>query len=182
MDELEDLILKAKNKDKNAFEQIIFSIENDLYRIAQTRLNNIEDINDAIQETVIIAFKSIKKLRSPIYFKTWIIKILINECNKIYKSRSKNLKLFNKIIKNKNEYTDDYIDIIEQKIELENILNLLNYDEKLAITLHYNEKYSIAQIAELLNICPNTIRSRIARAKEKIKAYNNGGVTNGRAK
>ena len=86
---MEELVEKAKYGDKEAFTTLILSVENELYNIAKIRLKDNEDIYDAVQETVLIAFKSIKKLRQVQYYKTWIIKILINQTNKIYKQKNK---------------------------------------------------------------------------------------------
>ena len=68
---MEELVEKAKNGDKEAFATIILSLEDDLYRIVELRLSNKDDIFDAIQETIIIALQSIKKLSEIQYFKTW---------------------------------------------------------------------------------------------------------------
>ena len=89
---MEELIQKAQKGDREAFTQIILSIRNDLYKIAKTRISNEEDINDAIQETMLEAYKSIKKLKDIKKLKSWVIKILINNCNKIYKKNYKNDK------------------------------------------------------------------------------------------
>ena len=171
---LEELVIKPINKDDKAFEDIITLVKNDLYRIAQARLENIEDINDAIQETLIIAYKSIKKLNKPQYFKTWIIKILINECNKIYNLNNKKLNLLKKITKNKyfEKFTDEEIFSLEKKMEVEEVLKTINYEERICLVLFYNSKYSIQEIAEILNSNPETIRSRIKRGKNKIREYN----------
>ena len=84
---MEELIQKAKNGDKEAFTTIMLSLEKDLYKIAKTRLKNDDDIYDAIQETIIEAFKSIKKLKNTEAFKTWIIRILINKTNDIFRRK-----------------------------------------------------------------------------------------------
>ena len=84
---MEDLVEEAKNGNNVAFTELVLQNQNELYKIAKMRLANDDDVNDAIQETMLMAFKSIKKLRENKYFKTWFIKILINECNKIYKKR-----------------------------------------------------------------------------------------------
>lgn len=85
---MEQLVEQAKSGDREAFEKLIMLLEKDLYRIAKLRLNNKEDIFDVVQETIIIAFQSIHKLRQPKYFKTWLIKILINQSNSIYKQKN----------------------------------------------------------------------------------------------
>ncbi len=51
----------------------------EMYLIAKTKLKNEEDIADAIQETIYSCYKNLKKLRDDKLFKTWLIKILINE-------------------------------------------------------------------------------------------------------
>ena len=82
---MEELIEKAKKGDRDAFTKLIMDVENDLYKIAKTRITNEADIEDAIQETMIESYKSIKKLREPKKFKRWLITILINKCNRIYR-------------------------------------------------------------------------------------------------
>jgi RNA polymerase sigma-70 factor (ECF subfamily) len=93
---MEDLVNKAKNGDTDALTTLIYDIKLDLYKIARTRLSCQDDIEDAIQETIIEAFNSIHKLRESKYFKTWIIKILINRCNRIYsKNKKENISFEN---------------------------------------------------------------------------------------
>lgn len=75
---MENLIKAAKNGDKEAFTELIFEIRHDLYKIARLRLSCNDDIEDAIQETIIEAYKSVKSLRNTTLFKQWIIKILTN--------------------------------------------------------------------------------------------------------
>lgn len=178
---MNDLIQLSKNGDKEAFTELIITIEHDLYRIAQTRLNDNYDINDAIQNTMIKAYKYINKLKDNTKFKSWIIKILINECNQIYKLKKKKTDLFNKLkdnpISNKEENT---FNKINSKIDFELILNNLNYKEKIIITLFYNNEYSCGEISNVLGIKRNTVKSILKRAKEKIKKeYEKGGVLNG---
>ena len=60
---MDELVKRAQQGDKEAFTELILLLKADLYKIAKTRIKNDEDIYDAIQETMIIAFKSIKKLK-----------------------------------------------------------------------------------------------------------------------
>lgn len=56
---MEELVKKSKNGDAEAFTQLIIIIETDLYKISKMRLNCDDDINDAVQETLIQAFRNI---------------------------------------------------------------------------------------------------------------------------
>ena len=87
---MDDLVKKAQQGDKEAFTELILSLKSDLYKIAKIRLKNDEDVYDAIQETMIVAFSSIKKLKKADSFKPWIIKILINTSKYSYKKTNKN--------------------------------------------------------------------------------------------
>ena len=98
---MEELLDLAKSGNEEAFTKIIISMKSELYGVARTRLDNEDDIEDAIQETMIIAFRRLKTLRKNKFYRTWFVKILINECNHIYRKRkiknkikSFNLKLF----------------------------------------------------------------------------------------
>lgn len=166
------LIKKAREGDELAFKQLTLSIENDLYRIAKTRLSCDDDIKDAIQNTMLITYKNMNKIKNLDYYKTWIIRVLINECNKIYNSNKKNSELYNKVITDINFNTiDNSIQNIQDKINFNSLIQNLNYDEKLIITLYYNSQFSCKQIAEILKINVNTIKSRLARGKNKLKKH-----------
>ena len=169
---MEELIIRSKNGDEKAFTKLILSIKNDLYRIGKTRLNDDNDINDAIQETMINAYKHLKKLKDNSNFKSWVIRILINECNKIYKKKSKKIRLFDKITNEQDtNIIDNSINLIDCKIDFELLIDKLNYEEKLIITLYYNNRYSCNEIANILNKNVNTVKSKLIRAKEKVKIY-----------
>ena len=49
---MEELVIRSLNGDKDAFTQLVKLIDVDLYRIANAKLENIEDINDAIEDTI----------------------------------------------------------------------------------------------------------------------------------
>ena len=168
---MDELVIKAKNGDKEAFTELIIKMEDELYKIARTRLIDNEDIFDAVQETMISAFKSLHKLKNENYFKTWIIKILINKCNDIYKTKKVSIVSLDDNIKfnDSNNYSDD-------NLNFEFIINCLNYDERIAMTLYYLEEYTTKEISEILKTNENTIKTRIARAKTKIKNNYKGEI------
>ena len=94
---MEEVLEKAQNGDKKAYEEIIKLIEKDLYNIADVKLGNSEDAKDAVQEALIKFYKNIDKIQNPQYVKTWAVRILINECNNIYKARKRKSNLIEKL-------------------------------------------------------------------------------------
>lgn len=98
---MEDLVKRAKEGDNEAFSEMILSIKQELYYLSKTKLNNEEDIADCIQDTILISYQNLKKLKENCYFKTWIIKIIINQCNKrIRKKKRQETYIENKQLEN----------------------------------------------------------------------------------
>lgn len=175
---MEELIKKAQDGDEDAFTQIIVSLENELYKVARMRLECEDDINEAVQETIIQTFKSIKKVKKPQFFKTWLIKILINNCNKVYNQKKKNLTVgYNEsIIYNE---TDSNIEKSDDKMDFFLMVKKLNYNERIVLTLYYSEKFTTKEISQILKEPESTIKNRIVRAKNKLKIIIQGGIYNG---
>lgn len=143
-----------------------------MYKIAKTRLIVEDDINEAVQNAIVNAYVSIKKLKNPKYFKTWIIKILINECNYVYKSR----KVFEEYDENKiKQISKDYINDAIHNIDFFELIKFLKNDEKIVITLFYCEDLTISEISKIINMPKNTVSTKLSRARKKLKNILEGG-------
>lgn len=165
---MEELITKAQKGDTEAFTKIIISMKNELYKIAKTRITNESDIDDVIQETMLETFRSIKKLRDPQKLKMWIIKILINKCNKVYR------KKYKKEISIDEYNLDNYIVInsqknIEDDINFYQLIQNLKYEERIVVLLFYMEEYSVEEISKMIKMNQNTVKTNLYRARQKIK-------------
>ena len=128
---------------------------------------NEDDINEAVQETMIEAYKEIKKLKYNQYFKTWIIKILINKCNKQYrKNKKENISYEYNNLENQIKENE-----IQTDIDFYIIISKLEYVERIIVTLYYLERYTTKEIAKILNKNENTINTKLSRAKKKLRRY-----------
>ncbi len=165
---MEKLIERAKKGDKSAFTELIISMQDELYKIARMRLSNEEDIDDVIQETMISAFYGIKRLKYPHYFKSWIIKILINKCNALYKKKKKLDYYYDDNFIN-NSIIDFKENSIECNIDFYILIKDLDYLERYILILYYEMGYSCKDISKMLNIKENTLKTKISRSKLKIK-------------
>ena len=165
---MEELIKRAQKGDKQAFTEIILCIRNDLYKIAKTRITNDDDIDDLIQDTMIETYKHIRKLKDNKKLKTWVIKILINKCNKLYKKKYMTDSSID-------EYNLDNYAILNSNKEIEDDLNFyyliknLKYEERIIIILYYKELYTVEEISKILKMNKNTVKTHLSRAREKIK-------------
>ena len=105
-----------------------------------------------------VGYEKIHTLKNETNFNTWICRILINKCNYIL-NKSKNVIVVDEILPQKLN-NNDFL-----KIELEDALNSLNKDYKLAMILYYVVGFNTKEISEFTKEPEGTVKSRISRAK-----------------
>ena len=164
---MDKLIEKAKRGDRESFNQIVLMIKDNLYRIAKMRFQNEDDINEVVQLTIIEVYNSLWKLRDNSKFKSWIIRILINYCNKLYKKKSRNEKEQN--IEIDIEEKDDVIARKIDQLDFNILIKELDYRERLSLTLYYGEELPYKEISKILKEPESTIRNRNSRAIDKLR-------------
>lgn len=159
-----ELVEKAKNGDNEAFNELIDNNKLKMYKTAKAILNNEDDVCDAIQETLISAYKNLNKLKENKFFSTWIIRILINKC---YDIIAKNKKIGNVVdisevqdVKTFDKYDSDSI--------VAKALNEIDEDLKVVTVLYYYDGFSVKEISEMIDIPEGTVKSRLSRAREKL--------------
>ena len=91
---MDALVTAAKNGDKEAFVQLIRMNKQSLYKAAWVYLRNEQDIADALQNTILSCYENIQGLREVKYFKTWLMRILINECKDIFRQKNHDTELY----------------------------------------------------------------------------------------
>lgn len=152
----------AKRGSKEAFANIIRKNEKTMYRVAKNYLLRNEDILDAMSAATLKAFEKIDSLNREEYFKTWLIRILINECLMIIR-KSNNEILDNDNLGLDKGYKDSY-----ENIDLKRALELLPKNIRIILTLYYYEDFSVKDIAEALDMNENTVKTNLKRGREKL--------------
>lgn len=155
---------KAKNGDKAAFLSLIDENRLNIYRVARGILQNEEDIKDAIQNTLIKSFENMQTLKKEEYFKTWLIKILINECNETLRKNKRVISLDENIDNIDEKHNDSY-----KNMDLIKAITSLSEDLRVTITLFYFDDISVKNISEILRISEGTVKSRLNRARAKLR-------------
>ena len=132
-----------------------------MYRIAKAMLRDETNIEDAIQTTILKAYENIKIKKRRI-FQTWLIRILINECNNIIRAYK------NVIVTEENDYIMSACDQYED-IDLCNAIQSLHEELRAVTVLYYYEDMNQESIAKLLEIPKGTVKSRLSRAREQLQ-------------
>ena len=149
---------------KEQLGMLILNSERQLYATAKAMLIHDQDCADAIQETIVRAFSKIGTLRNDKYARTWLIRILINECYTILRKSNKFVSLegINEMTEIEAGDSIDYSDLYKA-------VSMLKDELRLPVILYYIEDFSIKEIAQILEITEGAVQKRLARARRKLK-------------
>ncbi|MDN7243209.1 sigma-70 family RNA polymerase sigma factor [Planococcus sp. N028] len=165
-----DAVKKAIKGNEEAFEMLIKNESEKLYRTAFLYVQNKEDALDVVQETVYKAFVSIRQVKNPEFFYTWLTRILIHTA---YALLTKRKSMVQEDISS--ELPDMRPADIEGKLDVMEALSLLNENYQTAIILFYYQDLTINSIAKTMGKPENTIKTYLRRAKAELKEIIEGG-------
>lgn len=172
-----DLVEKAVNGDKQSFIELIEDRKDMLYRTAFLYMKNQQDALEIVDTTVYKGYLSIKKLKNPKFFNTWLTKILINASLDLLRYRKK-VVLFN------NTYDGEYLpEDSAMKIDLYNAVDKLQGKYKTVIILKYYNNLKISEVAEVMECTESNVKNYIHKALKSLRCeinekgdYLNGGI------
>ena len=168
-------VRKAREGDADAFAELYALVYKDLYRIAFSNLKNQHDASDAVSDAVLEAYSSIKNLRDENAFKAWFIKILTVKIKNKQKDYIKRNNYQVEIDDLDSSVSSDNVEQGRQSgidyngLELMEEFKKLNEDERLVLSLGIVYGYKSEEIAGIVGMSANTVRSKTARAKIKLR-------------
>ncbi len=164
--EKEDLVRKAIRGDQEAFTNLIFSRKSMLYKTAYAYVRNKEDALDVVSETVYKAYISISKLKDPLRFQTWLVRILINCALDCLKNNKKLI-----YIENRYDQVKDNLDHTDRTDELDlfNALNNLDMKYKNVVVLKYFQDLTVSEISQVLNMPLGTVKTYLHKALKELR-------------
>ena len=178
---LEDLFLLAKKGDGRAFEQIVLQTEGAVYNLALSILKKREDAEDVTQETYLRLWRSAHEIEIESSLKVYILRAARNLALDLIRKNSKRNDTDTVIISADGEFELDvedtdsssrpdiaYLKKIEAEAVRESIKELPTAARELII-LRDVEGLSYAEIATMLGIAEGTLKSKLFRARERLR-------------
>ena len=153
----------AKRGDQEAFIRLIRSSEESMYRIAKAIVKTDADCADAMQEAILKAYHSIGSLREIAFFKTWLLRILINQCKEMVRRRAKVVPM--------QEFLERGQEAPYERVELQEAVDSLSEELRLLVTLYYFEDVPVKEIAAMLGLPDGTVKSKLARARQQLARF-----------
>lgn len=175
---LKRLVKRAQHGDAAAFEELCRPCSATLYRVAASCLGGNEaDVADALQNTLMAAWRAIGSLQQPRYFKTWLVRICINSCRQLQRKQRPAVPLeavdegaLDAALRSAGRVDDAARAAAEAEAgdAFRQLVQAAGESCALVITLYYGEGYSTDEIANLLALTPEAVRQRLFRGRKHI--------------
>lgn len=159
---------------KQQFTQQVLEAEQSLYHVAHTLLVNEEDCADAIQNAILTAYDKLDDLKKDAYFKTWLTRILINECYRIFRMDRhhfsyETLEQEQGLQIPGNPSCQPECRVLEQDDEVYRAVLQLEPAYRMPFVLYYVEGYSVKEVAQILKVSDGTVKTRMHRARKQLR-------------
>ena len=145
--------------DERLFTRKLLENEQILYRISCGLLRSEADRQDALQETALKAWQNIGRLREDKYFRTWITRILINECHNLTRKAGREIPA---------ETLPEMPAQQQEDLAFRLLLESLPEKQRVPIVLHYLEGYSLKEIARVQRISLGMVKYRMHQARKAL--------------
>lgn len=176
MESDQELVARVLNGDQQAFAELVELHQQAVYNLAYRMLGNVDEAEDATQETFLRAYQHLRRYDPTRPFKTWLLSIASNYCiDCIRKRRLTWLSIDEPLPPHpaltSSETAPEHAAMdSEQAAAIQSLLNGLAPDYRAAVILRYWYDMSYAEIAEALETSESAIKSRLFRARQMLAA------------
>lgn len=146
---------------KETFTKLVLESEKTLYRVSMSMLKNETDCEDAVQTAILTAYQKLDTLKNEEFFRTWLVRILINVCNKQLSHKKRFIDI--------QEYMETAVPSSDINIDVKIALEGLPVKIREVVVLYYIEEFSVKEIKSILNIPEGTVKSRLSKGRELLK-------------
>ena len=174
----ESLIERARDGDLDAFNELILTYQNLAYSIAYRMLQESESAADAVQESLIKAFRSLHTFRGG-NFRAWLSRIVTNTCYDTLRSWQRKPTDSLDDLPVEADYSLQLLDHAEsphqhaERNELNSLIEAgiraLHPDQRMVVVLCDVHGYSYEEISEITGVAMGTVKSRLSRARIKLR-------------
>jgi RNA polymerase sigma-70 factor, ECF subfamily len=159
-----DLVQRARRGDGEAFAELLRPEYRAGIRLAMALLHNVDEAEDAVQESAFKAWRKLDNLRDASLLRPWFLAIVANQCRSVRRGKWWTSRTDEQAREEAAEAAD-----IAGSIDLRRAVAQLEYDQRLVLVLRYYLDLSFGEIAVTLEISPKAARSRVERAVKNLR-------------
>ncbi|MBT4034119.1 MAG: RNA polymerase sigma factor [Candidatus Marinimicrobia bacterium] len=171
-----NMIPRVQNETDHIFREIVKNHGSRIYNLALMKCNQVPLAEDISQETFIRVYRGLNSFRDESHIGTWIYRIALNVCHTMIKKESllttRTVPLEDRADLEPADLDSDVQDIFIKDVEKDQIREAISALPPLqsdAITLFYLKQFQYSEVADIMNIPLNTVKSHIRRAKANLK-------------
>ena len=173
-----DLINRTLSGDQNAFTDLVQRYQKRVHALAWRKIGDFHIAEEITQDTFLRAYKHLATLKNPNLFAGWLYVTANRLCKTWFEKRGVEMQSLKDLPEGElerqrySEYIDKQLEerALERRIDLvDRLLQKLPESERVVITLHYLAESSIKEISEFLGVSLNTVKSRLYRARQRLK-------------
>lgn len=164
-----ELVVRARDGDHDAFARLAAGSIGRLNAIARLILTDHSRAEDAVQESLVDAWRNLRALRDPERFDAWLTRILVRSCQDM-RRLDRRRRLLEMPLVDAAPQIDDLQASVATTDQLERGLRRLTIEQRTVLVLSYYLDLSLADAAAALGIPIGTMKSRLSRATEALRA------------
>lgn len=169
--ELHALLARIANKDESALTELYKSVESNIYAFTLSRIGDQHLAMDALSETMLAVWRSADRFEGNSKAMTWILGIARNKAiDQIRKRGAPVEEVDDDAVVDESPNADDIMMAVQDADHVQLCMDGLQPAQREAIFLAFFEDMEYSEIAELMDCAVNTVKTRVFRAKEALKA------------
>jgi RNA polymerase sigma-70 factor (ECF subfamily) len=163
------LVERAKAGDEEAFASLSRAAGDRLLAIAYRILRDLGLAEDAVQQTLVLAWRELPSLRDVDRFDAWLHRLLVNACYREARRRRRWAANVRLLAIDEPERSNDYVSVVERD-QLERGFRRLPPEQRAVFVFHHHLGMTHLEIAEHLGIPAGTVKSRLHYATNTLRA------------
>lgn len=156
-------VTRAKQGDAEAFVRLMEANRQSMYKIARSFFPCEMDAQDAVSQSVLDCWEKLAGLKKPSGFKSWLTRIVINNCNDILRRRAR-------VVCTQTPPEIPADDADPGDLCFHSLMALLDDKTRPVLTLYYGQCLKVREIARLLGVPTGTVTARLKRGRDKLAA------------
>jgi RNA polymerase sigma-70 factor (ECF subfamily) len=178
-----ELVQSAQQGDMNAFEELVYRHDKEVFSIAARYVNSAEDAKDIYQEVFLRAYRGLSKFRFQSEFRTWLYRIATNVCLTHQDRRKKNFPLLHdydtegddielrtlSVVSDPSHGSDQHTLNSEISQRVQDAMNELSPQQKLVFTLRHFQGYKLKEIAGMINCSEGAVKKYLFTATQRMR-------------
>ena len=182
---MRELVELARDGDVEAFSRLASASIADLYAVARLILRDMPRAEDAVQDTLVEAWRSIRGLRDPDRFDAWLHRLLVRMCHRHGRARTRRDVVELHLLDTDAPEPEDTAAALATRDQLERGFRRLPLEQRAVVVLHFYRGLPLTEVAAILGVPAGTVKSRLHRATQTLRAAleadaREPGLANGR--